>query len=66
MSIAEPSKFGLRRMDVAVTRSHGSGYVLDMSETALLVIDMFNTYSHPTPKNWPRTSAKLWVRSQIS
>ena len=45
MSIAEPSKFGLRRMDVAVTRSHGSGYVLDMSETALLVIDMFNTYS---------------------
>lgn len=34
-------------MDVAVTRSHGSGYVLDMSETALLVIDMFNTYSHP-------------------
>ncbi len=27
--------------------SGGSGYDLGMSETALLVIDMFNTYSHP-------------------
>lgn len=45
--IAEPSKFGPGHVDFAVTRSGDSGYDVGMSETALLVIDMFNTYTHP-------------------
>lgn len=44
---AVPGKPWLGHVGFAATRSHGSGYDVGMSETALLVIDMFNSYSHP-------------------
>lgn len=42
-----------------MTRSHGSGYDVGMSETALLVIDMFNTYSHPDAEELAENAGKI-------